>query len=254
MRILLTNDDGIHAEGLAALERIARSSPTTSGWWRRSTTSPASRIRCRCPIRCRLRKVGEKHYAVRGTPTDCVIMGCKKIMPELPDLILSGVNSGSNTADDVTYSGTIAGAMEGTMLGIRSIRAEPGLQRSRTRCASCPGRRRKRWRRRCSTGCSRRELPRGVLLNINFPNCAPEDVAGTVVTTQGKLTYGLWVEERADGRGFPYYWLRFGREKATDVIEGSDMAALRDRKISVTPLKLDLTAHEVMDHLAKALA
>ena len=120
----------------------------------------------------RLRKVGEKHYAVRGTPTDCVIMGCRKIMPELPDLILSGVNSGSNIADDVTYSGTIAGAMEGTLLGIRSIRAQPGLQSSQNESASCPGRRRKRWRRRCSTGCSTRDLPRGVFLNINFPNCA----------------------------------------------------------------------------------
>ena len=100
----------------------------------------------------RLRKIGEKHYAVRGTPTDCVIMGCKKIMPELPDLILSGVNSGSNIADDVTYSGTIAGAMEGTMLGIRSIALSQAYNRRRTRRASCPGRPPRRWRRRCSTG------------------------------------------------------------------------------------------------------
>ena len=174
-------------------------------------------------------------------------------MPELPDLILSGVNSGSNVADDVTYSGTIAGAMEGTMLGIRSfalsqaytfqddMRVVPWA----TAEALAPP---------LLDRLVKTELPRGVLLSINFPNCPAEDVAGTMVTTQGKLTYGLWVEERADGRGFPYYWLRFGREKASDIIDGSDMAALRDRKISVTPLKLDLTAHEVMDNLTKALA
>src|SRR3954471_20912936 len=121
MRILLTNDDGIHAEGLAALERIARQ--LSDDVWvvapEHDQSGFAHSLSLSDPLR--LRKVGEKHYAVRGTPTDCVIMGCRKLMPELPDLILSGVNSGSNIADDVTYSGTIAGAMEGTMLGIRSI-------------------------------------------------------------------------------------------------------------------------------------
>src|SRR3954464_8773216 len=121
MRILLTNDDGIHAEGLATLERIARQ--LSDDVW---VVAPefdqsgfAHSLSLSDPLR--LRKIGERHFAVRGTPTDCVIMGCRKILPELPDLVLSGVNSGSNTADDVTYSGTIAGAMEGTMVGVRSI-------------------------------------------------------------------------------------------------------------------------------------
>jgi 5'-nucleotidase len=253
VRILLTNDDGIHAEGLAALERIARQ--FSEDVWvvapEHDQSGFAHSLSISDPLR--LRKIGEKHYAVRGTPTDCVIMGCKKIMPDLPDLILSGINSGSNTADDVTYSGTIAGAMEGTMLGIRSfalsqaynVQNEMRVVPWATAEALAPA----LLQRLIET-----DLPHGVLLNINFPNCPPDDVAGTLVTTQGKLTYGLWIEERADGRGFPYYWLRFGREKPSDVIDGSDMAALRDRKISVTPLKLDLTAHEVMDDLARALA
>ena len=131
MRILLTNDDGIHAEGLAALERIART--LSDDVWvvapEHDQSGFAHSLSLSDPLR--LRKIGEKHYAVRGTPTDCVIMGCKKIMPELPDLILSGVNSGSNIADDVTYSGTVAGAMEGTHARHPLDRAQPGLYRAR---------------------------------------------------------------------------------------------------------------------------
>jgi 5'-nucleotidase len=174
-------------------------------------------------------------------------------MPELPDLILSGINSGSNTADDVTYSGTIAGAMEGTMLGIRSIalsqayivRGEERVVPWETAEALAPA----LIDRLIGT-----DLPKGVFLDVNFPNCRPDEAGAAIVTTQGKLSYGLWVEQRADGRGFPYYWLRFGRENAADMVDGSDMAALRDRHVSVTPLKLDLTAREVMGELAKALA
>jgi 5'-nucleotidase len=121
MRILLTNDDGIHAEGLAVLERIAKTI-SDDVWVVAPETDQsgfAHSLSLSEPLR--MRKVGDKHFAVRGTPTDCVIMAVRKIMPEPPDLILSGVNSGSNLADDVTYSGTVAGAMEGTLLGIRSI-------------------------------------------------------------------------------------------------------------------------------------
>ena len=121
MRILLTNDDGIHAEGLMVLERIARTI-SDDVWVVAPETDQsgfAHSLSLSEPLR--MRKVADKHYALRGTPTDCVIMGVRNIMPEPPDLVLSGVNSGSNIADDVTYSGTVAGAMEGTLIGIRSI-------------------------------------------------------------------------------------------------------------------------------------
>ena len=252
MRILLTNDDGIHAEGLQVLERIARKladevwvvAPETdqSGFAHSLSLSE--------PLR--LRQIGERHFAVRGTPTDCVIMGVRKIMPEPPDLVLSGVNSGSNVADDVTYSGTVAGAMEGTLLGIRSIALSQAYNVEEgarvvpwdTTEALAPA----LLEKLIAT-----DLPAGVFLNVNFPNCRPEEVEETVVTSQGKLVYGLWIDERQDGRGFPYYWLRFGRE-TSELVPGTDMAALRDRRISVTPLKLDLTAHEVRESLQKALA
>ena len=252
MRILLTNDDGVHAEGLATLERIARTL-TDDVWVVAPETDQsgfAHSLSLSEPLR--LRQIGERHFAVRGTPTDCVIMGVRKIMPEPPDLVLSGVNSGSNVADDVTYSGTVAGAMEGTLLGIRSIALSQAYNVEE-------GARVVPWdttevlapallEKLIAT-----DLPAGVFLNVNFPNCRPEEVEETVVTSQGKLVYGLWIDEREDGRGFPYYWLRFGRE-TSELVPGTDMAALRDRRISVTPLKLDLTAHEVRESLQKALA
>jgi len=252
VRILLTNDDGIHAEGLAVLERIARTlsddvwvvAPETdqSGYSHSLSLSE--------PLR--MRKIDDRHFALRGTPTDCVIMGVRMVMDSPPDLILSGVNNGTNLADDVTYSGTVAGAMEGTLLGIRSIALSQGYDFSEDV-------RRIPWETTEALGPALLKklvevpLPQGVFLNVNFPRCAPEEVKGTMVTSQGKLVHGLWIEERRDGRGFPYYWLRFGR-KESEVREGSDQAAVRDGYISVSPLHLDLTAHEVRDRLTKALA
>jgi 5'-nucleotidase len=252
MRILLTNDDGIHDEGLASLERIARQ--LSDDIWVVAPETDQSGFAHSLSISqpLRLRKISDRHFAVRGTPTDCVIMGVKQIMPEPPDLILSGVNSGSNVADDVTYSGTVAGAMEGTLLGIRSIAisqayaVEDGARviPYATAEAHAP---------KLIDRIARMDLQPGVLINLNFPNCRPEEVRDAVVTNQGKLAYGIWVDERTDGRGFPYYWLRFGRQPA-ELAPGTDIAVLQDKRISVTPLKLDFTAHEVKDSLAKAIA
>jgi 5'-nucleotidase len=252
MRILLTNDDGIHAEGLAVLERIAKSI-SDDVWVVAPETDQsgfAHSLSLSEPLR--MRKIGEKHFAVRGTPTDCVIMAVRKIMPEQPDLILSGVNSGSNLADDVTYSGTVAGAMEGTLLGIRSIavsQAYKVVEEGRevpweTAEALAPELLKK---------LLAVDLPAGTFLNINFPNCRPDEVEAVRVTVQGKLVHSLWIDQRADGRGMPYYWLRFGRE-APELREGEDLHAVLNKCVSVTPLKLDLTAHEVRDQLTKALA
>jgi 5'-nucleotidase len=252
MRILLTNDDGIHAEGLAALERIARK--ISDDVWvvapETDQSGYAHSLSLSEPLR--LRKIGEKHFAVRGTPTDCVIMGARKLLPEPPDLILSGVNSGSNIADDVTYSGTVAGAMEGALLGIRSVALSQAYnivdQQRIVPYETCEALAPALLDKLLAF-----DLPAGVFLNLNFPNCQPGDVAGTRVTSQGKLAYNLGVEERADGRGLPYYWLRFGRD-TTELREGTDLHAVRSNFVSVTPLKLDLTAHELRDQLAKALA
>jgi 5'-nucleotidase len=252
MRILLTNDDGIHAEGLAALERVART--LSDDVWvvapETDQSGYAHSLSLSEPLR--LRKLGEKHFAVRGTPTDCVIMGVRRLLPGRPDLVLSGINSGSNIADDITYSGTVAGAMEGALLGIQSValsqayNVEDGqrIVPYETTEALAPA----LLAKLLAAG-----LPTDTFLNLNFPSCRPEDVEGTRVTSQGKLAYNLGIEERADGRGFPYYWLRFGRD-TTELREGTDLHAVKSNFVSVTPLKFDLTAHELRDQLTKALA
>jgi 5'-nucleotidase len=252
MRILLTNDDGIHAEGLSVLERIARQ--LSDDIWvvapETDQSGLAHSLTLSNPLR--LRKIDDRHFAVRGTPTDCVIMGVKHLMPDAPDLILSGVNSGSNMADDVTYSGTVAGAIEGTLLGIKSIALsqEYNLDGS---ARVLP------WEvveERAPAILKKVldvELPKTVLININFPSCSAAEIAGTRVTAQGKLSHGLTIEERHDGRGLPYYWLRYGRGKDVPA-ENSDVAALAKNFISVTPLQLDLTAHDTLATLASAIA
>lgn len=251
MRILITNDDGIHAEGIAVLERIART--LSDDVWvvapENDQSGLAHSLTLSEPLR--LRKIDDRHFALRGTPTDCIIMGVREVLPERPDLILSGVNSGQNVADDVTYSGTVAGAMEGTLLGIRAIAVSQAYNWDNGRIVPwavvetlMPDLLKK---------LVALDLPQGTFLNVNFPNCAVDEVKGVRVTAQGKLEHGLTIEERADGRGFPYYWLRFGRGKDNPAAD-SDIKALWDNCVSVTPLHLDFTAHAVRGTLEEALS
>ena len=252
MRILITNDDGIHAPGLAVLERIARAladevvvvAPETD------QSGVAHSLSLNDPLR--LREVSEGRYAIKGTPTDCVIMGIRTILDDRrPDLVLSGVNRGQNVAEDVTYSGTVAAAMEGTLMGIPSVAlsqaygATTGRQGIRFDCAERHAA--ETLRRILAAG-----IAPGILVNVNFPDCAPDEVAGLEVTAQGKRDAGLvQVHAREDGRGNPYYWVAFARGK-TEPAAGTDLEALRNRKISVTPLRLDLTDHDAREHYARA--
>ena len=249
MRILITNDDGVHAPGLDACEKIARA--LSDDVWivapETDQSGVAHSLSLNDPLR--LREVGERHFAVKGTPTDCVIMGVRHILPRLPDLVLSGVNRGRNCAEDVTYSGTVAGAMEGTVLGIPSFALSQAYAFSTRRFP--------RWdtalkfapdiiRRVLDAG-----MPRDVLVNINFPDCAPEEVVGVAVTTQGKRDQDLLrIDPRRDGRGNPYYWIAF--ERGIDMgSRGSDLFAISENRIAVTPLRLDLTDEPFMTTLAE---
>jgi 5'-nucleotidase len=239
LRILLTNDDGINARGLVSLEKIARE--FTDDVWIVAPETDQSGVAHSLTLShpMRVRKISDKHFAVNGTPTDCVIMGVRELMDTPPDLILSGVNSGQNIADDVTYSGTVAGAIEGTALGIKSIALSQAYD-------FAEGVRYVKWENVEAHGASviskvlDEEFPPKTLININFPNCMPDEVEGVSVTNQGTFTHGLFMEKRHDGRGFPYYWLKFGRD-VPDQREGTDIMCLRENRISVTPLKLDLT-------------
>ena len=242
MRILLTNDDGINAPGLAILEQIARqlSDDVTIVAPELDQSGVSHSFSLNDPLR--LRKVRENVYAVKGTPTDCVLMGVRLIMKDNPpDLILSGVNHGQNAAEDVTYSGTIAGAMEGTLLGIRSIALSQAY-------GSLGKRHELRWDNALAYGADviRKVLAEGfpgeILININFPDCLPEDMAGVAVCVQG----------RRDGRNNPYYWLALQRGNF-NYGHGTDLEALAHKKISVTPLRLDLTDEPTLTRLAAAL-
>ncbi|WP_276118413.1 5'/3'-nucleotidase SurE [Pararhizobium qamdonense] len=250
MRILLTNDDGIHAEGLAVLERIART--LSDDVWVVAPETDQSGLAHSLTLSepLRLRQISEKHFALRGTPTDCVIMGVRKVLDIKPDLILSGVNVGANMADDVTYSGTIAGAIEGTLQGIRSFALSQAFRH--TDGGIVPWDVVETHAPKLLKKLMTLDLPDGTFLNLNFPNCAADAVTGTEVTCQGKLDFGLTIDERSDGRGHPYFWLRFG-ERFGDFRAGTDIHAIRENKISVTPLKLDLTDYAVQDRVARAL-
>lgn len=240
MRILVTNDDGIHAHGLAVLEEIARA--LSDDVWIVAPETDQSGVSHSLSLNdpLRLREIDDKRFAVKGTPTDCVIMAIRHVLKDAPpDLVLSGVNRGQNIADDVTYSGTIAAAMEGTILGVKSIALSQaygpaGHGAIHWDCA-----------RHHATGIITRLLesgiPEGTLVNVNFPDCEADDVQGVSVCVQGRRDQEmLRIDPRMDGRGNPYFWVAFARGKST-AHPGTDLEAMADKRISVTPLRLDLT-------------
>lgn len=250
MRILITNDDGIHAPGLRVLERIARE--LTDDVWvvapETDQSGKAHSLSLSDPLR--LRKISDRHFAVRGTPTDCVIMGVRHILEGKPDLVLSGVNRGANVADDVTYSGTIAAAMEGVLLGIPSVamsQAYGWADGSDVPWATAEAHGPDVVRRLMEAG-----LPAGTFANVNFPARAPDKVAGIAVTAQGARNDAtIGVEPRIDGRGNPYFWISY-RPQTTEAAAGTDLAALAEGFVSVTPLRLDLTDHGARQGLLHA--
>ena len=185
MRILVTNDDGIHAQGLKVCEQIARE--LSDQVWVVAPEYDQSGVSHSLSLNdpLRLREVGERHFAVKGTPTDCVIMGARHIMEQPPDLVLSGVNRGRNAAEDVLYSGTVAGAKEAAVLGIHVVRAVAGLLLAQA-AASRTGTPRSSTRPTSSAACSKEGVPREVLVNINFPDCPPGAVKGIAVVDAGQ--------------------------------------------------------------------
>ncbi len=249
MRILISNDDGIDAPGLKALREIA--GQLSDDVW---TVAPETNhsgaghsLSLREPIR--MRCLDERTYAVRGTPTDCVIMGVRHLMTkQRPDLILSGINMGQNLAEDVTYSGTIAAAFEGTLVGIRSIAMSQALG-----IGGRSGERGPNWDTTQTHGPDiiRRlialDWAPNTLMNVNFPDCAPDKVQGVQVTSQGRRDQAvLNVDERHDTWGTPYYWLGY-RSRRSNAAEGTDLRAVYDGYVSVTPLSLNLTAGSMLD-------
>ena len=256
MRILITNDDGVEAPGLDALEHIANE--ITKDVWvvapETDNSGASHSLTLAEPLR--MRELGKRHYAVKGTPTDCVIMGVRFLLRDKPpDLVMSGVNRGQNLADDVTYSGTVAGAIEGALLGVPSIAMSLVIGPAEAdQGTGLP-----KWETPMQRGADlvRRLLevgwPDGVVLNVNFPDCEPDAVKGMVVTSQGQRNPDLLrIEDRLDTRGKPYYWVGLERRRGKPP-KGTDLWAVQSGRISVTPLQLDFTDEETRAKLAAAL-
>lgn len=252
MRILLTNDDGIHATGLKVLEAIART--ISDDIW---TVAPAEEqsgaghsLTLTRPVR--VRDHGERRYSVTGTPTDAVMMGLAKIMKDSPpDLILSGVNRGANLGEDVTYSGTVSAAMEGALAGKRSIALSQNYSREGMG-DSVPFSAAQAWGERVLRPLLDAPLTPRTLVNINFPAIPAEDVKGIRVVTQGLRDYGRTrIVSDVDPRGYDYHWFALGPMMETPA-HSTDLEAIAEGYISVTPLHLDLTHFDSMSMLESA--
>ena len=249
MRILVTNDDGIHAPGIGVAEAIARR--FSDDVW---VVAPAEErsgaghsLTLTQPLR--LRRHDDRRFAVAGTPTDAVMMALLEVLDGPPDLILSGVNRGANLAEDATYSGTVSAAMEGALAGVRAI----ALSQAYTREGSGDGVRfatAEAWGERAIAPLLDRPFAPGTLVSINFPALPPEDVRGIRVVAQGRRDYGRAKAIRnLDPRGFLYYWLALGPMVGTPGRD-TDLEAVRDGYVAVTPLHLDLTSATGMEAIA----
>ena len=247
MKILLTNDDGIHAPGVEVLEAIARE--FSDDIWICAPDEEQSgmghALTLTRPVR--LRQHGERRFSVTGTPTDSVTMALRKVIDGAPDLILSGVNRGANLGDDITYSGTVSAAIEGALAGVRSIALsqvmgpvrgrEDGSREDYFAAA-------REWGTRVLTPLLDTPLPDRTLVNVNFPALAPDQIKGIRAVRQGFHDYS---------RGFEYYW--FGLEAIEHTLDhGTDLEAIDEGFIAVTPLQLDLTHHASLGALADRFA
>ena len=250
MRILVSNDDGIQAPGLKVLLKIARA--LSDDIWvvapETEQSGASHSLTLTAPLR--IRKLTRRRFAVAGTPTDCVMLALNQIIPGTkPDLLLSGVNRGGNLGEDVTYSGTIAEAMEGTLLGVKSIALSQCMQFGRkVKWATAEHHGLRTVRRLLQAG-----WPEGVVLNVNFPDVPHDRVIGVEVARQGQRElFDLKIDDRIDARGVPYYWLGFRRQSAAPP-HNTDLGAVARGSVAVTPLQLDLTHRGTIGDLRKAL-
>lgn len=245
MKILLTNDDGIHAQGLYALWRAVKEiaevtivAPDTE----RSAVGHA--ITTAHPLRVNeVKRDGDVYgLAVSGTPADCVKIALKALLPEMPDLIISGINQGPNTGFNVIYSGTVSAATEGTMLGVPAfaISLDSFVSKDFLYAAEFAA--------RLAPVVAERGLPEGTLLNVNVPAIPRERIKGVRVTRQGTARFSEEFFERVDPRNRAYWWLG-GELLETREKEGTDSAALANGEVSITPIQYDLTDYKSLERI-----
>ncbi len=259
MRILLTNDDGFEAAGLATLERIARN--FSDDIWIVAPDKERSGSGCSLSFSdpMRLFQKDTQKFAVDGTPVDCVMIALHHLMEDNPpDLVLSGVNHGQNIAEDLIYSGTVAGAIQGCMAGIKSLSLSQAFG-----FATAQKKHDKSFQINWQTAAHHapaiieqllnQDWEKNVMFNVNFPDRQPEDVEGVSVTRQGRRDHPLLrMDARRDPRGRPYYWVGFRRFLSVPE-EESDLHALYAGRISITPIHLNMTHHPTHERLSARL-
>ena len=248
MRILATNDDGIDAPGLRALVVALREVGEVvvvapdHNWSAAGLTKTMHK-----PLRISKAHLSDGYpaYTTNGAPSDCVALALLGILPQPPDLVVSGINPGANMANDILYSGTVTAAMEGVISNIPSLAVS---------LDSCEDEANFTYAARFTAGLARqvhkRGLPPGMLLNINVPYLPPSEIAGVEITRLGRRLYKDALVQRRDPRGRTYYWI--GGDRPGGVLEeGTDIWALAHKRISITPLQLDMTDHSLITELKK---
>jgi 5'/3'-nucleotidase len=239
--ILITNDDGIGAEGLRVLEETLSGLGTV---WvvapDREQSGQGHALTLNHPLRYE-RRAG-RHFAVQGTPTDCIYLGVHQILETRPKIVVSGINRGINMGDDLTYSGTVSAAFEATLMSVPAFAISQEIGEGETSFEAAG-----RFARTLTREILERGLPPDTLLNVNVPRETPR---GIRVTRQGKRLYPGGVIKRTDPKGRAYYWIG-GKPAEWENDPESDFASIADRFISVTPLHLDLTHHKVIDEVRR---
>lgn len=245
-RVLIVNDDGLHAPGIKLLEKVVREH--CSDVWvvapDEEKSGASHSVSMHVPIR--LRQLGDRHVAVKGSPTDCVLMALQEIMPELPTLVLAGINRGGNLADEIHYSGTIAVAMEAALMGIPAIALSQVFERG----SDVPWDTSERFAVPIIEQILDRGIPGGSFVNINFPPVVPDAVSGVEVVSMGRRPPGAFkTEGRVDNRQIPYYWVHLEPDAGGDE-KGTDLRAMADAAISICPLQVDMTHRTMLSSLA----
>jgi 5'-nucleotidase len=248
-RILVCNDDGVEAPGIKLLARVAQS--LAREVWvvapEQEQSGASHSLTLHRPLR--VRQLGRRRFAVDGTPTDCVLLAVNALMKEQPpDLVLSGVNGGGNLGEDVTYSGTVAAAMEASLLGLHAIALSQHIaDDSKIQWAVA-----NEWAPKVIQRLAALPWPRDTFYNVNFPDLKPRAVKGVVAASQGGRKIGDHLLQRIDPRGRPYYWIGPQRD-AERTRGGTDMRAIGEGYVTVTPILPDLTNRRALSQLKKAL-
>jgi len=243
MKILLTNDDGVFAEGLKALRDILQAlgevfvvAPD------RERTAISHALTLHRPLR--VKEWDERTFAVDGTPADCIHLGLFRLLPSKPDLVISGINNGPNMGEEVFYSGTVAAALEASFLDLPAFAISLAARNDHRYLTAA------QVALRVAQAILRHGLPRGVFLNINVPNQEVGALRGFKITRLGKRIFDNSVVEEVDPRGRRYYWIG-GKEPQFFMVEGSDYEAITQGYISVTPLRGDLSDYQMMEVLER---